>query len=58
MGLWVQCERGECVCEAIGASSMLRLIRRTVDNLRFELGEEISAAETELVLVVLCMLNS
>ena len=49
-----------CVCEAIGAQSMLRLIRRAgglgedVDNLRFELGVESSAAETEPVLVMLC----
>ncbi len=47
-----------CVCEGIGASSMLSLIRRAggldedVDNLRFELGVESSAAETEPVLVI------
>jgi len=48
---------------AIGATSMLRLIvscglGEDVANLRFELGVESSAAETELVLVVLHMLNS
>ena len=64
-GKWISDEmfgsgRGECVCEAIGAQSMLRLIRRAgglgedVDNLRFELGVESSAAETEPVLVMLC----
>ena len=43
---------------------MLMLIRRSVtlarvlSNLRFELGVESSAAETELVLVVLRTLNS
>ena len=53
-----------CVCEGIGAPSVLRLIRRAgglgedVANLRFELAVESSAAETELVLVVLRMLNS
>jgi hypothetical protein len=53
-----------CVCEGIGASSMLSLIRRAggldedVDNLTFELGVERSAAETEPVLVMLCLLNS
>ena len=53
-----------CVCEGIGASSMLSLIRRAggldedVDNLRFELGVESSAAETEPVLVMLGLLNS
>jgi len=57
-------ERG--VSEAIGPSSILRLIRsmsvslarEDVVNLRFELGVESRAAETELVLVVLRMLNS
>ena len=53
-----------CALESIGASSMLRLIRRVVSlgesvaNFRFELGVESSAAETEQVLVMLCMLNS
>jgi len=55
-----------CAREAIGAPSMLRLIHRAVvrevgedvANLRFELGVESSSAETELVLVVLRMLNS
>jgi len=53
-----------CVCEAIGAPSILRLIRRTgglgkdVANLRFELGLESRAAETEQVLVMLRKLNS
>jgi hypothetical protein len=48
--------------EAMGAPSMLRLIRRAgglgkdVADLRFELGVESSAAE--LVLVLLRMLNS
>ena len=43
-----------CVCEAIGAPSMLRLIRRAgalgedVANLRIELGVESSAAETNI----------
>jgi hypothetical protein len=43
---------------------MLMLIRRSVtlarvlNNLRFELGVESSAAETELVLVVFRILNS
>ena len=37
---------------------MLRLIRRTVVNLTFELGEEIRSVETELVLVVLHMVTS
>ena len=43
---------------------MLRLIRRTgvldedVVNSRIELGVENSVLETELVLVVLCMINS
>ncbi len=45
-----------CTREAIGASSMLRLIRRVValgvDSV------ESSAEDTELVLVVLRMLNS
>jgi hypothetical protein len=56
--------RGECVCEAIGPPSMFRLIRRAGvlgeddANFRFELGTESSAVETELVLVVLCMLKS
>ena len=51
------------VREAMGASSMLRLIRRgcglgeDVADLGFELEVEISAVETELVLVVLRMLN-
>ena len=50
--------------EAIGASSMLRLTRRTgglgMDgvNLRFELGVEKSVAETEEVLVMLCLFKS
>ena len=53
-----------CECEDLGVSSMLMLIRRSVtlarvlNNLRFELGVESSAAETELVLVVFRILNS
>ena len=53
-----------CVCETIGVSSMLMLIRRSVtlarvlNNLRFELGVESSAAAAELVLVLSRMLNS
>ena len=53
-----------CAREAIGASSMLRLIRRAgslgenVADLRFELGVKSSAAQAELVQVVLHMLNS
>ncbi len=51
------------MCDAIGAPSMLRLIRRAglgddVANLIFELGVESSAAETEQVLVMLRKLNS
>ena len=68
-GKWTRDEmfvsgRGECVCEAIGPPSMFRLIRRAVvlgeddANFRFDLGTESSAVETELVLVVLCMLKS
>jgi hypothetical protein len=60
------CEWEGCVCvhEAIGASSMLRLIRRAgglgMDDvdLRFELGVESSVAETEEVLVMLRLFNS
>ncbi len=46
--------RGKCVCEAIGAPAMLRLISRVgglgedVANLRFEPGVESSAAETNI----------
>ena len=51
-----------CAREDIGASSMLRLMRRAVALARMlqtiELGVESSAAETDLVLVVLHMLNS
>ena len=53
-----------CVHEAIGASSMLRLMRRTGDlgmhvvNLRFELVVESSMTETEDVLVMLRLFNS
>ncbi len=61
--------KGECVREAIGAPSMLRFIRRWIrkavalprmlPTLAFELGVKSSAAEAELVLlVVLRMLTS
>ena len=53
-----------CSREAIGASSMLRLIRRgcglgeNVADVRSELAVKSSAAKAELELVVLRMLNS
>ena len=48
--------RGECECEVIGASLVLRLIHRDCDlgedvsKHRFKMGVQNSAAETELVL--------
>ena len=62
-GKWIRDEqfvrgRSEYVCEAIGASSMLSLIHRVVALARRILPTlESSEAETELVLVVLRMLN-
>jgi hypothetical protein len=59
--------RGECVCEVIGAPWILRLIHRVVSLARMlrtldhvEVGAkslERSLAKTELVLVVLLILN-
>jgi hypothetical protein len=53
-----------CAREAIGASSMFKVdtqgggLCEDVTDLRFDLGVKSSAAEAELVLVVLRMLNS
>ena len=61
VGAW---DGGVCVCEYIGASSILRFdtqgcgLGENVTDLRFELVVKCSAAEAELVLVVLCTLNS